>query len=132
MYVHPKTFVFINRCLFCYSIILIQLNVLYLIKVEKYLSSAEANNAWQYQCEIKQNVTDVLWVLKSENDTELLSRCFIESQRCDQILDDCAIATINSTSSLLKISASLEKEKSGRVGYAEMINGLSGEIRFGK
>ncbi|XP_025101086.1 uncharacterized protein LOC112568158 isoform X2 [Pomacea canaliculata] len=86
--------------------------------------------AWQYQCQIRENVTDVLWILQVGNETETLSRCYIGSESCDQRLDDCAIATINITSSLFNISANLEKVKAGRVGYAEMINGLNGEIRF--
>lgn len=96
------------------------------------VGETNANDAWQYQCEIKKNVTDVIWSLQFGNQTQTLSRCYIASESCDQRLDECVIATINSTNSFLNISANFVKQKDGRVGYAEMINSLRGDITFGE
>ncbi|XP_025102755.1 uncharacterized protein LOC112569238 isoform X1 [Pomacea canaliculata] len=107
--------------------------ILFIVVFKESLLAVEGTDsldAWEYQCEIKENVTDVLWILQFSNDTETLSRCLTESEICDLRLDDCAIATINSKSSLLNISDSLVKEKVGRVGYAEIISGKKGDIRF--
>ncbi|XP_025101092.1 uncharacterized protein LOC112568160 isoform X2 [Pomacea canaliculata] len=93
-------------------------------------TGSSSKSAWEYQCQINQDITDILWILQFSDVTETLSRCYIGSERCDQRLEDCAMATINSTSSLLYISDSLVRQKNGQVGYAEIINGLKGEIRF--